>query len=338
MVEGRRGAAAVAAKDEGWGYCTEFLIGGPGLDVAQLREELGALGDSSLVVGDEDLVRVHIHTHDPASLIGAASQRGRLSKLKVEDMSAQHHEVLERAAAEEARTGRPAQPAAPVVSEAPPKPVGVVTVARGDGFRAILESLGADAVVEGGQTMNPSTQDLLDAVRSARADSVIILPNNRNVILTAEQVDELAGEVGVRVVPTRSLPQGVSALIALDPEAPVDANVARMSEAIDAVTTVEVTRAVRDSTAGGREIKAGNVLAVVDDEISQVGDDYLGVVEAVLADREAPCELITVYRGAGVDDEQAEGFVESLRAGHPDIEVEVHDGGQEHYPYILSLE
>jgi dihydroxyacetone kinase-like predicted kinase len=336
VIEGRRGAAAVAAREEGWGYCTEFLISGPGLDVASLRDELGALGESSLVVGDPDQVRVHIHTHDPASLIGAASQRGRLSKLKVEDMSAQHHDVLERAVEEE-RTADLAGTARPG-PETPPKPLGVVTVAPGGGFRAILEGLGADAVVEGGQTMNPSTEDLLNAVRAARADSVIILPNNRNVILTAEQVDGLAGGTEVRVVPSRSLPQGVSALIALDPEAPVDDNVGRMRQAIDSVTTVEVTRAVRDSSSQGREIKAGDVLAVVDDEIAQVGDDYLGVVEAVLAERTAPCELITVYRGAEVDEAQAGAFVEALRAAHPEVEVEVHEGGQELYPYILSLE
>ena len=337
VVQGRRGAAAVAAPQDGWGYCTEFLVSGPGLDVAALRDELSALGESSMVVGDGELVRVHIHTHDPAPLIGAASRRGRLSKLKVEDMSAQHHEVLERAAAAEEATGGPAGAGtpAPVV---PAKPLGVVTVAPGGGFRAILEGLGADAVVEGGQTMNPSTEDLLNAVQAAGADSVIILPNNRNVILTAEQVDALAGTTAVRVVPSRSLPQGVSALIALDPQASVDDNVARMSEAIGAVTTVEVTRAVRDTTSGGREIKAGDVLALVDDDIAQVGDDYLGVVEAVLAEREAPCELITVYRGAEVDEAQAGGFVDSLRRAHPGVEFEVHEGGQEHYPYILSLE
>jgi DAK2 domain fusion protein YloV len=323
----RRGAAAVAERHEGWGYCTEFLIAGPGLDVDVLREELGALGDSSLVVGDEELVRVHIHTHDPAALITHAAERGRLSKLKVEDMSSQHHDILERAAAEEARR-----------APAERKALGVVSVAPGQGFRAILSGLGADGIVEGGQTMNPSIEALLNAVREANADSVIILPNNGNVIMTALQVDALAADVAVRVVPTRSLPQGITALLALDPGGDIESNCARMEEAIAGVVTVEVTRAVRDSTADGHDIHAGDVIAVVDDRITQVGEDNLSVVEAVLDDAGREPELITVYRGAGIDEDAAEQFVEALRRSHPDVEFEVHDGGQEHYPYILSLE
>ncbi|HEY0409910.1 MAG TPA: DAK2 domain-containing protein [Candidatus Dormibacteraeota bacterium] len=323
----RRGAAAVAERSEGWGYCTEFLIGGPGLDVDALREELGALGDSSLVVGDAELVRVHIHTLEPAVLITRAAERGKLSKLKVEDMSSQHHDILERAAAEDAQ--RP-----PV----PRKALGVVSVAPGAGFRAILEGLGADGVVEGGQTMNPSIEALLNAVRAAHADSVIILPNNGNVILTAQQVDALDPDVVVRVVPTRSLPQGITALLALDPGAGLDSNCVRMEEAIARVITVEVTRAVRDSTADGHDIRAGDVIAVVDDRITQVGQDDLSVVEAALEDAGREPELITVYRGAGVGEEAAATLVDALRRRHPDVEFEVHDGGQEHYPYILSLE
>ena len=323
----RRGAAAVAVRHEGWGYCTEFLIGGPGLDVDALREELGALGDSSLVVGDEELVRVHIHTHDPAVLITRAAERGRLSKLKVEDMSIQHHDILERAAAEEAQ--RP---------PAPHKALGVVSVAPGQGFRSILTGLGADGIVEGGQTMNPSIEALLNAVRAANADSVIILPNNGNVIMTALEVDALAPEVAVRVVPTRSLPQGITALLALDPGGDLASNCARMEEAIGGVVTVEITHAVRDSTADGQDIHEGDVIAVVDDRITQVGRDHLSVVEAVLDHAGREPELITVYRGAGIDEETAEQLVVSLRRRHPDVEFEVHDGGQEHYPYILSLE
>jgi DAK2 domain fusion protein YloV len=323
----RRGAAAVAEHAEGWGYCTEFLIGGPGLDVAALQEELGSLGDSSLVVGDADLVRVHIHTHDPAVLITRAAERGRLSKLKVEDMSRQHHDILERASAEDAE-----------LSRAPRKALGVVSVAPGKGFRAILSGLGADGIVEGGQTMNPSIEALLNAVRAAHADSVIILPNNGNVILTAQQVDALAPDVAVRVVPTRSLPQGITALLALDPGGDLASNCARMEEAIVGVTTVEVTHAVRDSTADGQEIRAGDVIAVVDDRITQVGQDHVAVVEAVLDDVAREPELVTVYRGAGIDENAAETLVDALRRKHPDVEFEVHDGGQEHYPYILSLE
>ena len=323
----RRGAAAVAEKEEGWGYCTEFLISGKSLDVDAIRAELAGLGESALVVGDHDLVRVHIHTMDPAALIGAASQRGRLSKLKVEDMTAQHHEVLERAGAPAA-----AEP------EAPPKPVGVVTVAPADGFRDIFTSLGADAVVIGGQTMNPSIEDLLKGVRAAHAEAVIILPNNANVILTAQQVNDIAEGCDVTVVATRNLPQGISALLAFDPGADVGANHARMEEATAAVRGVEITRAVRDSSADGKEIKAGDVIAIVDDHITQVGSDYLAVIEEVLRDQPHEPELVTVYRGEGVSDAEAEALVAALREHHAGSEFELHVGGQEHYPYVLSLE
>jgi DAK2 domain fusion protein YloV len=333
----RRGAAAVAEKETGWGYCTEFLIHGPGLDAEALRDELGRLGESSLVVGDAELVRVHIHTEDPAGLISAAAMRGRLSKLKVEDMSAQHHEVLERAAAEEEAEGgidTTSGNGAPAARKA----LGVVSVAPGNGFRDILLGLGADRVVEGGQSMNPSTQDLLEAVRECNAESVIVLPNNKNVILTAQQVDALAGSVEVRVVPSRSLPQGISAMLALDPEDGIDANWSRMCDALAGVTTVEITRAVRDTVANGKEIHTGDVLAIVDDEITQVGRDTTSVIEAAVAAAPSSPELITVYRGAGVDADEAGKLASVLSAGHPGVEVELHNGGQEHYPFILSLE
>jgi uncharacterized protein len=335
----RRGAAAVEIKEDGWGYCTEFLIHGPGLDPDSLRDELGKLGESALLVGDPELVRVHIHTGEPAPLIALASSRGRLSKLKVEDMSAQHHDVLDRADAADAAASTPAlradeHPAA----EAQRKTLGVVSVAPGGGFRDILESLGADAVVQGGQTMNPSIEDLLNAVRAANADSVVLLPNNGNVILTAEQVDGLIDDVEVSVVPTRNLPQGISALLALEPDATIDANCARMAAAIEHVHALEVTRAVRDSTASGRDIKEGDVLGIFDDEIREVGADERAVIEAVLRAAEQPPELVTVYRGGDVTAAGAEQLVVALRGEFPDTEFELHAGGQEHYSYVLSLE
>jgi uncharacterized protein len=337
----RRGAAAVAPREQGWGYCTEFLINGPGLDVEAIRTELGALGESALVVGDPDLVRVHIHTGDPAGVIAAASSRGRMSKLKVEDMSAQHHEVLDRAGAAESDAGAAPTPTPPPAREQPaasPKPIGIVSVAPGDGFREILGSLGADSIVSGGQTMNPSIEDLLNGVRAANAERVILLPNNGNVILTAEQVDPLAEGCEVRVVPTRNLPQGISALLAFDPEAGIDENCERMLAAIATVHAVEVTHAVRDSTVNGHDIKAGDVIAVVDEEITQVGNDYHDVIEAVLAAQTTAPELVTVYRGDEVSSVEAEALVATLRSAHQGTEFELHAGGQEHYPYVLSLE
>jgi DAK2 domain fusion protein YloV len=333
----RRGAAAVAPREQGWGYCTEFLLNGPGLDVDAIRTELGALGESALVVGDPDLVRVHIHTGDPAGLIAAASSRGRMSKLKVEDMSAQHHDVLERAEEREART-EAAITAAAVHPDAPPKAIGIASVAPGDGFREIMSSLGADSIVSGGQTMNPSIEDLLNGVRAVNAENVILLPNNGNVILTAEQVNPLAEDCEVRVVPTRNLPQGISALLAFDPTASLDDNATRMLAAIATVHAVEVTHAVRDTSVNGHTIKTGDVLAVVDDEIAEVGSDYLGVIDAVLNAQKTKPELVTVYRGDEVSAEDADALVTTLREKHAGTEFELQAGGQEHYPYVLSLE
>jgi DAK2 domain fusion protein YloV len=333
----RRGAAAVAPREQGWGYCTEFLLNGPGLDVDAIRTELAALGESALVVGDPDLVRVHIHTGDPAGLIAAASSRGRMSKLKVEDMSAQHHDVLERADAQEAKVEATAT-AAPERPLAPPKAIGIASVAPGDGFREIMSSLGADSIVSGGQTMNPSIEDLLNGVRAVNAEHVILLPNNGNVILTAEQVDPLAEESEVRVVPTRNVPQGISALLAFDPTASLDENATRMLAAIATVRAVEVTHAVRDTSVNGHDIKTGDVLAVVDDEIAEVGSDYLGVIDAVLTAQTPKPELVTVYRGDEVSADDADALVTTLREKHAGTEFELQAGGQEHYPYVLSLE
>ncbi len=416
----RRGAAAVARREGGWGYCTEFVIAGPGLDLDQIRDELGGQGESSLVVGDSDLVRIHIHTQDPAELIAAASQRGRLSQLKVEDMTAQHHEILERADRAESLVsaepggslpeeagpefGQAAEPrpedakpeaeapspgavpgaegeaggaagtqAGPEAGDAaaslsgpagrfpatgtrerrsmadarggngaaaggPAKGFGVVAVAPGEGFRDIFLSLGADAVVEGGQTMNPSIEDLLTAVRGTGARSVLILPNNGNVIMTAEQVGNIAGGVEVRVAPSRNLPQGISAMLALDASADAEANSRRMTEALSRVSAVEVTRAVRDSSVNGLRIHSGEVMALIDGEIVQTGDDEPAVVEAVLRNHERTPELITVYWGAQTDEERARSLADRLARAFPSTELEVHHGGQEHYPYILSLE
>ena len=201
-------------------------------------------------------------------------------------MSAQHHEVLERADAADAVAAAAPAHTATAARRAAASPSAITTVASGDGFHGILRSLGADSVVSGGQTMNPSIEDLLNGVRAANAERVILLPNNANVILTAEQVDQLADGCEVRVVPTRNLPQGISALLAFDPSATIDENYRHMLAAIAAVRAVEITHAVRASSVNGHKIKTGDVIAVVDDEITEVGNDYLEVIEAVLGAQE----------------------------------------------------
>ena len=325
-----RGAAAVAERERGWGHCTEFLVHGPGLDVDRLRQELSDFGESALVVGDSEMVRVHVHTENPSALIEAAAQRGRLSQLKVEDMSAQHHEVIERSRKAEGSGEEQA-----VVERAA---WGVVAVASGDGFRDILTGLGANRIVEGGQSMNPSIEDVLTAVLEVGTPSVIVLPNNNNVVLTAQQVGALADGVDVRVVPTRNLPQAISALLTLDMGRDAAESAARMEQAMQTVTTVEVTRAVRDSAVNGLKIAMGDVIALVDDEITQVGDDYQQVVDGVLRNLEEQPSLVTVYWGAEVQENQAGELLRELQQAHPAVEFELHHGGQAHYPYVLSIE
>jgi len=319
----RKGAAAVAAKEEGWGYCTEFLMHNSNADFEKVRSALSEMGESALVVGDDDLVRVHIHTADPSALIAKASGFARLSKLKVEDMTAQHHDVLERA---DGAVG------------ATPASLAVVAVSPGEGFSDILTSLGCGVIVEGGQSMNPSIENLVDAVRQANAKSVIILPNNSNVILTAEQVDALVPDADVSVVPSRSLPQGVSALLAYDATGDPTANVERMNEAMRQVSAIEVTRAVRDTASNGLSINTDDVIAIVDGEIRTVGSDENEVVERTLQELAHQPEIVTVYSGLHTPEEQSTALVKQLEAAFPSVQLEAHSGGQDHYTYILSVE
>ena len=331
------GAYAIEMPEEGWGFCTEFLIDAPSKPFQVVREELTPMGNSAVIVGDDKLVRVHIHTLDPGGLIASAAGYGRLLKLKVEDMSRQHHEILAH------------DPPAPDPVEAPPAhpssnghssalltgDIGVVAV--GDGFRRIFEELGA-GVVEGGQTMNPSTEDLLQAVNANPAAQVIILPNNKNVIMTAQQVGSLCDKE-VKVLATRTVPQGISALLNLDPAANLADNAAAMSAAMDRTSTIEVTTAVRTTAVDGLKIKTGDVIALVDGKITQAGTDPVDVIEAAVAALDATrYELLTVYGGADVTEEETRAAADRLGKRFPNLSVEAQRGEQSHYPYILSLE
>ncbi len=313
---------AVAAPEIGWGYCTEFIINGDGLPVEQIRNEISRRGQSALVVGDETAVKVHVHTHEPAALIGYASGIGTISRLKVDDMAAQHHRMQGEAAR------RPASS----------KPLGVVAVASGDGFRRILESLGVDCVVSGGQTMNPSTEDLLAAVESVPSKDVLLLPNNVNVVLAAQQVAQLTGK-RVRVVPSGSMPQGIAALLAFDFTAGLEANAAAMDEALGQVETIEVTHAVRDSEVDGLKIAKNDVIGLLNDRVVAAGGSRQNVIERVL-DRlqRATVQTLTVYAGADAPEPERVGVVRALTRKFPDATVELQSGDQAHYPYIIAVE
>ena len=335
--------AVLDLPEEGWGYCTEFLVAGHGIDVDKIREEIAALGNSVLVVGDPELIKVHVHTDDPSRVITLASGHGRIERLNVGDMSSQHRRLREEGAggpepAAEPDAAEAGTAEAPPAGGGRPNGQGIVAVVAGDGMAGIFHGLGADVVVEGGQTMNPSTQELLEAVQTVTYDEVLLLPNNKNVVLAARQVPELS-EKRVHVVETLTTPQGIAAVVAFSPERGLEDNLTSMAEAATHVQTIEVTRAIRDSRPNGKPVRKGDVIALVNDHLEEVGNDYSSVVTAALSGLGVgEYELVTIYRGQEVSEEDAEALSAMIKRGYPDLEVELQAGGQEHYPYILSVE
>ncbi len=304
-----------------YGYCTQFLVEGEGLDPDDLRERVSAIADSAVVIGDAGMVRVHAHTLDPDALMDLGRSVGAVSEAHAESIDEQHVEF--QAAHRAART-RAA--------------VGVVAVSLGAGLDAVFRDLGVGVVVPGGQTMNPSVQDLLDAVEALPARAALLLPNNPNVVATARQAAELA-EKPVFVVPTRSIPQGVSAVLAFSPDgAPEDCQAA-MTRATDGVRSGEVVAAVRDADVDGAPVREGKIMGLLDDALAAVADSpeeaLAGLVRAAAP---GPGDLVTLYRGADTTEEEAERAAERLRAAHPDVELEVVTGGQPHYCYLVAIE
>jgi uncharacterized protein len=312
----------VEAPTTGWGYCTEFIINGENLAIDEVRSEIQRHGESALVVGDDSAIKVHVHTQEPAVVISYAGGVGRLSRLKVDDMSSQHHRLQGESVRRPVST----------------KHLALVAVASGDGFRRILESLGVDSVVGGGQTVNPSTEDILSAVESVPSNDVLLLPNNGNVVMTAQQVAELSRK-RVRVVPSRSLPQGIAALFAFDFSADLEANASAMSHALSQVQTIEVTRAVRASEVDGLKIVENDFIGLLNDRIVVAGDSAEKVVQAVLAriDR-AMVGTVTIYAGADVLEAEREVLVNSVAQQFPQASVELQSGEQALYPYIVAVE
>ena len=315
--------------EEGWGYCTEFLIEGKDMSVDEIRDTIAAMGNSALVVGDEDLIRVHVHTNEPTKVLAYASGIGTLARTKVDDMSKQHRVILQAEA-----NGKSPEKAVP----SRPNGIGLVAVVAGGGLAGIFRGLGVDAVVEGGQTMNPSTQDMLKAVESVPYDQVILLPNNANVILAAQQVPELTKKK-VHIMRSRTVPQGIAAVVAFNPTSSAVQNMTAMADAKDQVQTIEVTHAVRDSKANGVMVKKGDVIALINDKLKHSGADYGSVVSMALKDiKPDEYELVTVYKGQGAKDKDLKLLTDAIGRDFPGLEVEVQDGGQRHYPFILSVE
>lgn len=307
-------------------YCTELLIiGSSNSDLEDIRDHLGPLGDSMLVVGDEDIIKVHIHSNHPGKVLETCLQWGDLSDIKINNMLEEAHEHL---------NNWENQKSAPE----PLKKIGLVAVGVGQGIVEILNSLGVDIVVEGGQTMNPSTEELLNACNSVQAESIIILPNNSNIIMAAEQVKHLIDKE-VLVVPTKSVMQAITALIAFDVEGEVNEVAEAMTAEIEHVKYAEITHAVRDSSINGLSIKTGDVIGIIAGNISLVADTpdeaLLKVIEEMI---DEDSELITFFYGNQISEEEASKVIEQVNQKFSDYEIEVHYGGQPHYSYWVAVE
>ncbi|MCI8976393.1 MAG: DAK2 domain-containing protein [Lachnospiraceae bacterium] len=331
----RAGSGAAADVDIKYGYCTEFIIMlSRNFNIKNemdFKDYLESIGDSIVVVADDDVVKVHVHTNDPGLAIQRALKYGALSNLKIDNMRLEHEEKLFKA-------GQAKEPAQ-VEESMPHKEVGFIAVSAGAGINEIFTGLGIDYVIEGGQTMNPSTEDILNAVNKVNADTVFILPNNKNIILAANQAQMLVKDRKVVVVPTKTVPQGITAIINYVPDIPVEENEETMKAEIGNVRTGEVTYAVRDTVIDDKEIRQGDFMGIGDDGILSVGTDVADVafnmVKEMMTDE---LELISIYYGEDVAEDAANALRTKVEEAYPSCDVELQFGGQPIYYYIISAE
>jgi hypothetical protein len=316
-----RTAELQASGEEPYGYCTEFVLEGERLKPEKIKGKLEDKGQYLIVVGDEHTIHLHIHTFDPGTVIRYATSLGTIHQIKIQNMDDQHRKFIEISKA-----------------QAPQADIATVGVASGEGLIEVLRGLGAAVIVPGGQTMNPSTQELLQAVESVPQDKVIILPNNKNIIPTANQVSSLTTKK-VEVVPTETIPQGVAALLSFNYDADLEANASIMEEARLGIKTVEVTQAVRSTQIGGLKIKKGQAISFLDGELVAVGDSTTEVLwETLLKLDINGKEVGTIYYGDSTKRTEAEAIADKIRRQYAQLEIELVYGGQPHYNYIVSVE
>ncbi|MDI2589294.1 DAK2 domain-containing protein [Psychrobacillus sp. NEAU-3TGS] len=314
-----------------FGFCTEFMVrleeGKKAFDETQFRNDLSAFGDSLLVISDEEVAKIHIHSETPGDVLTYGQQYGDLIKIKIENMREQHSEIVGDDFAKEAPSKKQEV-----------HPYAVVTVAMGSGVSDLLKSLGASAVIEGGQTMNPSTEDIVKAIEAVGAERVLILPNNKNIVMAAEQAAEVLG-IEAAVVPTKTIPQGMAAILAFNPQATVEENQKNMTNAFAHVKTGQVTFAVRDTSIDGVEIKKDDFMALAEGKIilsNPSREESATSLAKALIDEDA--EIVTIIYGEEVSEEEANAFATFIEEQYEDVEVEVYNGKQPLYPYILSVE
>ena len=312
-----------------YGYCTEFMVrfeeDKRPFDEEQFRQDMSKFGDSLLVISDDEVVKIHVHSETPGEVISYGHQYGSLVKIKVDNMRLQHTAIVG-----EEKTAAP--------KEVKKAPYAIVTVALGEGVKELLESVGASYVIEGGQTMNPSTEDIMNAIKEVGAEQVLILPNNKNIIMAAEQAVDLL-DIPAAVVPTKTIPQGMSAILTFNPEATVEQNAETMTRALSNVKTAQITTAVRDTSIDGVEIHTDDFMAMVEGKIvASVSTLEEAAEEAIKLTVDEDSEIVTVLYGQNTTQQQLAQLTSFIEANYEDVEVEVHNGKQPVYPYIISVE
>ena len=330
-----------AETDIKFGYCTEFIIMTDKpfseTDETEFKAYLESIGDSIVCVADDDIVKIHVHTNDPGLAIQKALTYGQLSRMKIDNMREEHQEKLIRDAEKVAE--QQAQAAELKKKKEARKPVGFIAVSIGEGMNEIFRELGVVYIIQGGQTMNPSTDDMLTAIDHVNADHIFIFPNNKNIILAANQAQSLTKDKDIIVIPTKTVPQGITAVINYMPEADVDTNIEAMKDGITHVKTGQVTYAVRDTHIDDKEIHEGDIMGIGDQGILSVSQSVEDAAKEMLAQLvDGDSELISLYYGQDVTEEDAAQFAQAVEELYPDMDVDLHSGGQPIYYYVLSVE
>lgn len=327
----------LSTEDIEFGYCTEFMVKldheklGKPFSEEKFRNDISRFGDSLLVISDDEIVKVHIHTERPGDVLNFGQQFGELINLKIENMRQQHTAILE---ADQQPASEPVRTQAPVKD----KEYGFVTVSMGSGIKKLFTSIGVDQVIEGGQTMNPSTEDIVKAIEEVNARKVFVLPNNKNIILAAEQARDMT-EKEVIVIPTKSVPQGISAILAFNPSADIETNTEAMTEALEHVKSGQVTFAVRDTKIDGLTIKKDDFMGILDGDIITAHPDLLEASKELIRHMlDEDSEILTVIVGENVEQDVVDTIEEFVEEQFPDVEIEIHEGNQPLYPFILAVE
>lgn len=326
-----------------FGYCTEFIVNlekeiGE-KEVEEFKDYLESIGDSIVCVADEELIKIHVHTNDPGLAIQKALTHGSLSRIKIDNMREEHRERLIKNAEQLAKEQSAQRAVQKEASKEPQKDYGIISVAAGEGLTKVFKEIGADYVIEGGQTMNPSTQDVLDAIDKVNAKDIFILPNNKNIILAAEQAAKMSEAKKIHVIPTKTIPQGISALIAFMPESSVEENTENMTCELASVSSLQLTYAVRDTSVDGIEIHEGDIMAIGDQGMVEAGKSIeatlIGALKKLV---DEDTEIISLFYGADISEKEAQETALKIEENFPDTEVELDYGGQPVYYYIASVE